>query len=149
MVLKFIHAAACSIFFFSFLLRIMFQGVDILQFYLLLIILLDIWVISSFCHNKQSLWIFFDISPCTQRQILSKVLYPEEKTWIIKYANVPLYRMKNSLSHVRLFVTPWTVGAYHAPLSMGFSKQEYWSGLPFPSPEDLPNPGIEPGSLTL
>ena len=53
-----------------------------------------------------------------------------------------------SLSRVRLFVTPWTA-AYHAPLSMGFSRHEYWSGLPFPSPEDLPNPGIEPGSPTL
>ena len=52
-----------------------------------------------------------------------------------------------SLSHVRLFVTPWTV-AYQAP-SMRFSRQEYWSGLPFPSPEDLPNPGIEPGSPAL
>ena len=52
-----------------------------------------------------------------------------------------------SLSHVRLFATPWTV-AYQAPLSMGFSRQEYWSGLPFPSPEDLPDPGIEPGSPT-
>ena len=41
--------------------------------------------------------------------------------------------------------TPWTV-ARQAPLSMGFSRQEYWNGLPFPSPEDLPNPGIEPGS---
>ena len=39
--------------------------------------------------------------------------------------------------------------AYQAPLSMGFSRQEYWSGLPFPSPEDLPDPGIEPGSPTL
>ena len=38
--------------------------------------------------------------------------------------------------------------AYHAPLSMEFSRQEYWSGLPFPSPEDLPDPGIEPRSLT-
>ena len=47
-----------------------------------------------------------------------------------------------------LFVIPWTV-ARHAPLSMEFSRQEYWSGLPFPSPEDLPNPGIEPGSPTL
>ena len=46
-----------------------------------------------------------------------------------------------SLSPVCLLVTPWTVGAYHAPLYMGFSRQEYWSGLPFPSPEDLPNPG--------
>ena len=43
------------------------------------------------------------------------------------------------------FVTPWTV-ACHSPLSMGFPRQEYWSGLPFPSPGDLPNPGIEPTS---
>ena len=49
---------------------------------------------------------------------------------------------------VGLFVTPWTV-ACQAPLSMGFSRQEYWSGVPFPSPEDLPNPGIKPGSPTL
>ena len=47
------------------------------------------------------------------------------------------------LSRVRLFATPWMV-AYQAPLSMGFSRQEYWSGLPFPFPGDLPNPGIEP-----
>ena len=45
-------------------------------------------------------------------------------------------------------VTPWTV-ACQAPLSMGFSKHEYWSGLPFPSPGDLPNPGIEPGPPAL
>ena len=44
--------------------------------------------------------------------------------------------------------TPWTV-ACQAPLSMGFSRQEYWSGLPFPSPGDLPNPGIKPGSPAL
>ena len=49
-----------------------------------------------------------------------------------------------SFSHVRLFVTPWTV-AYQAPPSMGFSRQEYWSALLFPSPGDLPNPGIESG----
>ena len=53
-----------------------------------------------------------------------------------------------SLSRVRLFATPWTV-AYQAPPSMGFSRQEYWSGLPFPSPGDLPDPGIEPGSPTF
>ena len=53
----------------------------------------------------------------------------------------------NSLSHVQLFATPWTV-AYQAPPSMGFSRQEYWSGLPFPSPGDLPNPGIKPRSPT-
>ena len=49
------------------------------------------------------------------------------------------------LSRVRLFATPWTV-AYQAPPSMGFSRQEYWSGLPFPSPGDLLDPGIEPRS---
>ena len=52
------------------------------------------------------------------------------------------------LSRVQLFATPWTV-AFQASPSMGFSRQEYWSGLPFPSPGDLPNPGMEPGSPAL
>ena len=53
-----------------------------------------------------------------------------------------------SLSRVQLFATPWTL-AYQTPQSMEFSRQEYWSGLPFPSPGDLPNPGIEPRSPAL
>ena len=53
-----------------------------------------------------------------------------------------------SLSRVQLFETPWTV-AYQAPLSMGFSRQECWSGLPFSSPRDLPDPGIKLRSPTL
>ena len=53
-----------------------------------------------------------------------------------------------SLSRVRLIVTLWTV-AYQTPQSVEFSRQEYWSGFPFPSPGDLPNPGIEPGSPAL
>ena len=53
-----------------------------------------------------------------------------------------------SLSRVQLFATSWTV-AHQAPWSMGFSRQEYWSGLPFPSPGDLPNPGIKPTSTAL
>ena len=52
------------------------------------------------------------------------------------------------LSRVQLFATLWTV-AYQAPLSMGFSRQEYWIGLPFPSSGDLPDPGIEPRSPAL
>ena len=52
------------------------------------------------------------------------------------------------LSRVQLFATPWTV-ANQVPLSMGFSRQEYWSGLPFPSPGGLPDPGIEAGSPAL
>ena len=69
----------------------------------------------------------------------------------------PLYKVRKvkvnplscaQLSPVRLFTTPWTV-ACQAPPSMAFSRQEYWSGLPFPSPGDLPNPGVEIGSPTL
>ena len=60
----------------------------------------------------------------------------------------PLKVKVKSLSRVRLFETPWTV-AYQAPPSMGFSRQKCWSGLPFPSPGDLPDPGIEPRSPAL
>ena len=52
------------------------------------------------------------------------------------------------LSRVQLFTTPWSI-AHQAPQSMEFSRQEYWSGLPFPSPGDLANPGIEPASPAL
>ena len=52
------------------------------------------------------------------------------------------------LSRVQTFVNPWT-SAYQAPLSMEFSRHEYWSGMPFASPGDLPDPGIELGSPTL
>ena len=62
--------------------------------------------------------------------------------WIIQY----IYLV--SLSHVQLFLTSWTV-ARQAPLSMGFSKQEYWSWFPLPSPGDLPNPRIKPRSPAL
>ena len=54
--------------------------------------------------------------------------------------------MVSRFSHVQLVATLWTI-ARQASLSMGFSRQKYWSGLPFPSPGDLPNPGIEPESL--
>ena len=66
-------------------------------------------------------------------------------------ATLPLITMNSdvkSLSHVQLFTIPWTV-ACHVPLSMGFSRQECWSGLPFPSLGDLSDPGIEPGSSAL
>ena len=60
----------------------------------------------------------------------------------VKWSEVKL------LSRVQLFATPWTV-PYQASLSMGFPRQEHWSGLPFPSPGDLPDPGIEPRSPAL
>ena len=56
--------------------------------------------------------------------------------------------MEVSLSHAQLFATPWTVDR-QAPLSVGFSRQEYGSGLPYPPPGHLPNPGIEPASPAL
>ena len=59
-----------------------------------------------------------------------------------------LVSVLSHFSHVRLFANLWIV-ACQAPLSLGFSRQEYWSGLPLPSPGDLPDPGIEPGSPTL
>ena len=62
--------------------------------------------------------------------------------------NFPLPSHVSSLSPVQLFETPWTV-AYEAPSSMGFSRQEYWSGVPFSSPGDLPDTGIELGSPAL
>ena len=61
---------------------------------------------------------------------------------------LPLKVKVKSLSLVQLFATPWTV-AHQAPLSMEFSRQDYWNGLPFPSPRDLPDPGTQPGSPTL
>ena len=60
-------------------------------------------------------------------------------------AQKPWWRKVKSLSRVRLFVTPQTV-AHQPPPSMGFSRREYWSGLPFPPPGDLPHPGIKPES---
>ena len=64
------------------------------------------------------------------------------------YYNNYIWSSVESLSRVQFFGTPWTVA--HQPLwSMGFSRQEYWNGLPFPSPGDIPDPGIEPKSPAL
>ena len=68
--------------------------------------------------------------------------------WEVKIKPVLLVKWVNSLNRAQFFVTPWIID-YQAPLSMEFSRQEHWSGLPFPSPEDLPDPGIEPRSPTL
>ena len=75
---------------------------------------------------------------------------PQEiySTIIPVFSNPSLKVKVKLLSHVQLFGTPWTV-ALQAPPSMGFSRQEYWSGLPFPSPGDLPDPGIRPRAPAL
>ena len=75
-------------------------------------------------------------------QVDSLLLSHQESPYDIQFSSAQL------LSHVQLFATLWTV-ARQAPLSMGFSRQEYWSGLPCLPPGDLPNPGIEPRSPTL
>ena len=68
--------------------------------------------------------------------------------FIYEVMKTSLLKVKVKSLSIGLFATPWTV-AHQAPLSMGFSRQESWSGLPFPSPGDLSNPGIEPKSPTL
>ena len=73
-------------------------------------------------------------------------LYIQE--WLFHGKSSLWWKKVKSLSHVQLFATPWTV-AYQTPQSMEFSRQEYWSGLPSPSPGDLPNPGSKPRSPAL
>ena len=73
--------------------------------------------------------------------LICRIPRTEEFGWL--WSTVAQYK---SLSRVQLFATPWTI-AHQAPLYMEFSRQEYWSGLPFPPLGDLPNPGIKPTSL--
>ena len=74
---------------------------------------------------------------------------PFSETWInLEIIILSELSQSSKLSLVWLFVIPWTV-AYQAPLSIGFSRQEYWSGLQFLSTGDLPDPGIRPGSPSL
>ena len=72
----------------------------------------------------------------------------KERVGQLKTVALTYTHIVKSLSRIQLFATPWTV-AYQASPSMGFPRQEYWSGLPFPSPGDLPDPGIEPWSPAL
>ena len=78
------------------------------------------------------------------------ILQARTLEWVaISFSNAWKWKVKvKSLGRVWLFATSWTV-AYQAPQSMGFSRHEYWSGLPFPSSGDLSNPGIEPRSPAL
>ena len=75
--------------------------------------------------------------------------YLNNKFVVISYNNpVKLRKKVKSLSRVQLFATPWNV-AHQGPPSIGFSRQKYWIGLPFPIPGDLSDPGIQPGSPAL
>ena len=82
----------------------------------------------------------------TQSLELSRFHFPSCQPGLLLHTKVKV-KVK-SLSGIRLFATPWTV-AYQAPPSIEFSRQEYWTGLPLPSPGDLPDPGMKPGSPAL
>ena len=117
------------------------------------------------------LWIWDFLAPCGENVIWQTSVYPSKHHCTLVLLNrAPFERLYfwntclnisfnlitiycesesvKALSHVPLFVTPWTV-ARQAPLSMGFSRQEYWRGLTFSSPRDITNPGIEPRSFAL
>ena len=126
------------------------------------------WKSLSFCWENRTASLVFDNDIALFRQKLGKTLINNGSQYIIitwkngsvNYAffpfslslsfthSLPIKPHESEITRVWLFVTPWTV-AHQAPQSTGFSRQEYWSGLPFPSPGDLPNPGIEPGSSAL
>ena len=114
-----------------------------------------IWFTNIFTHLVGGLFILLMISfamwklfslmwsACLFLLLLLLLLVSNPKI-IITEAYVK--KLAQTLSCVQLFVTPWTA-AHQSPLSMEFSRQKYWNGLPFPPPGDLPHPGIEPASL--
>ena len=83
-------------------------------------------------------------------QLYDSYVDPQNKPMAYRQENHRLMQVwkRQSLSRVQLFAIPWIV-AHHTPLSAGFPRQEYWSELPFPSPGDLPDPGIKPRSPAL
>ena len=102
-----------------------------------------IFIFSTQKQSAVSQTYFFFLNKCTS---IPHAFFTEYTPYsrFLKYPCV----YNQSLIHVWLFVTTWTV-ACQAPLSMGFSRQDYWSGLPCPHPKDLPNLGIEPTSPIL
>ena len=98
--------------------------------------------VSSLSHILWAIWRWLGKS-CRGRGLF---IHPSH--WDCSHVLWPLVSESEDAQSCLTLCDPWTV-AHQAPLSMGFSRQEYWSGLPFPSPGDLPNPGIEPGSPAL
>ena len=98
-------------------------------------------------RHKSSIWSTLTGQRWTHfpAQKSSEVPLLVNKLHLVSYDRSTHIHTQKSLSRVRLFATPWIV-AHQALPSMGFSRHEYWSGLPFPSPGDLPDPEIEPGS---
>ena len=109
----------------------------------------DLWN-SEIWRRQICLFSGEEYSTCYNNQIRKIHIFSKRQEIILDWLDTN-YISNNILCchfrHVGLFATLWTV-AFQAPLSMEFSRQEYWSGLPFPSPEDLPDPRIKPASLT-
>ena len=108
--------------------------------------------VHTYTHSHTYIYIIFIIQSLFLCRLLqdieySSLSYKVGPCWLSILHLVESEKVK-SLSHVQLFATPQSV-AYHAPPSMGFSRQGYWSGVPLPAPEDLPDPRIKPGSPTL
>ena len=106
-------------------------------------------MLHFFAHNSEQdkvrLFYIQNISKNKAIYLTYEIAYycPSKVTFCVILFPKPSGILHQSLSHVRLFVTPWSIQ------STDFSRPEYWSGKPFPSPEDLPNPGIKPRSPTL
>ena len=106
------------------------------------------------CHDMSCMTMLYKLSVMTKQTRLSRIRYAgclldlpvasalQRRLWIYRFQGVHAC----SVSRVQLFVTPWAV-VRQAPLSMEFSRQEYWSGLPFPYPGYLPDPEIKSMSL--
>ena len=93
-------------------------------------------------NKKENLSLLTPSFPRAKLGWLTSLMWFKEERRVVKFMPLSPPCMLSCFSRVRLFVTPWTV-ACQASLSMGFSRQEYCSGLPFPTPGDLPDPGIE------
>ena len=101
-------------------------------------------------HKKECIWIHFNWIDETRAYYTSEASQKEKYKYRILTHVYGILKDGDGLvaKSCPTLATPWTV-ACKVPLSMGFSRKEYWSGLPFPSPEDLLDPGIEPGSPAL
>ena len=110
------------------------------------------WTWASLeCTSKSYVKGGLDCGPTTYCISLTPTCQRRHQYWSFnkaKFLGLTSYHLIKVAQSCLTICDPWTV-AHQAPPSMGFSRQEYWSGLPFPSPGDLPDPGIEPRSPTL
>ena len=134
----------------------MFGSVNIICCLLSLLLppyFIKMFPVSLRTANTVSIWRI--LNSANQLSLVSRFIFHRKKVETYIYVTIKLEYipsmcecMLSCFTRVRLFATLWVI-AHHSPLSVGFSRQEYWSGLPFPPPGDLLNPGIEPASPAL